>query len=63
MTTGTTTKSSTKAKMRHKLIEPAKTVDMVPALKHKSLMNASKFADAKYITVLMPEEILVYDEN
>ena len=46
MTTGTTTKSSTKAKMRHKLIEPAKTVDMVPALKHNSLMSAIMFADA-----------------
>ena len=46
MTTGTTTKSSTNAKMRHKLIEPAKTVDMVPALKHNSLMSAIMFADA-----------------
>ena len=34
---------------------------MVPDLKHNSLISASKFADANYITVLTPTEVLIYD--
>jgi hypothetical protein len=58
---GNTAKASTKAKLHHKLREPARTVDMVPELKHNSLISASKFADANYITVLTPTEVLIYD--
>ena len=39
MPTGDTTKASTIAKLHHKLREPARTVDMVPALKHNSLIS------------------------
>ena len=58
---GDTAKASTRAKLHLKLRDPARTVDMVPDLKHNSLISASKFADANYITVLTPTEVLIYD--
>ena len=39
----------------------AKTVDMVPQLQHNSLISGGKFADANYITVLTPKEVLIHD--
>ena len=36
---------------------------MVPSLKHNSLMSESNFAYTNYITVLTPEEVLIYDGN
>ncbi|KAL7544564.1 hypothetical protein ACHAWF_007942 [Thalassiosira exigua] len=36
---------------------------MVPDLKHKTLLSRSKFADAGYVTVLTPTELLIYDEE
>ena len=56
-----TASASVKAKLHHMLRDPACTVDMVPNLKHNSLMSARKFSDAQYITVLTPTEVLVYD--
>jgi len=56
-----TAKTSTRAELHLQLREPARTVDMVPDLKHNSLISASKFADANYITLLMPTEVLLYD--
>ena len=38
-----------------------KTVDMVPGLKNDSLISDLKFADAGYITMLTPTELLIYD--
>ena len=61
--TGTTKKSSLKSKMHHKLRYPLRTVNMVPVIKYNSLLSASKFADTNYITVLNPEEVLIYDVN
>ena len=61
MPTGETTLASTQAKLHHKVREPARTVDMVPALKHNSLLSGPKFADANYVTILTPTEILIYD--
>ena len=52
--TGTTAPASFKAKLHHMFRDPAFTVDMVPNLKHNSLMSAGKIADAQYITVLTP---------
>ena len=46
MPTRTTIKASVKSKMNHNLRELEITVDMVPALTHNSLMNASNFADS-----------------
>jgi len=58
---GATLQASTKAKLKHDVREPAKTVDMVPGLKNNSLISGPKFADAGYITVLTPTELLIYD--
>ena len=51
--TVTTTKSSVKAKMQHKLRYPDRKLDMVPGMKHNLLMSTSNFVDANYITVLI----------
>ena len=61
MPTGEEIKASTKAKFLHKVREPARTVYMVPNLAQNSLLKASKFANAKYVTVLTPEEVLMFD--
>ena len=61
MPTGETTATSTQAKLYHDVREPEKTVDMVPQLQHNSLSSGGKFADANYITLLTPTEILIYD--
>ena len=53
---------STKAFLHHPVREPAISADVVPSLVRNSLLSASKFADAKYITVLAPEEVLIYDD-
>ena len=37
-------------------------MDMVPNLTQNSLLSASKFADEKYVTVLTPEEVLMFDD-
>ena len=63
MTTGETTAASMQAKLYHDVREPTKTVDMVPQLKHNSLISGGKFADANYITVLTPTEVLIYEGN
>ena len=63
MPTGKTTKESVKFKMRHNIRDPERTVDMFPELKNNSLISASKFMDANYTTVLILEEVLIYDGN
>ena len=49
--------------MQHNLRETAINVDIVSVLKHNSLMSVIKFVDASYITVLTPEEVLIYGGN
>ena len=61
MPTGKTTAASTQARLYHDVHETAKTVDMVPQLKHNLIIRGGKFADANYITLLTPTEILIYD--
>ena len=63
MPNGDTAAASAQAKLKLNIREPARTVDMVPDLKHNSLLSASKFADANYITVLTPTEVLIYNGN
>jgi len=63
MPTGDSTPASTKAKLHHEVREPARTVDMVPELKQNSLLSGPKFADANYITILTPTEVLIYDAH
>ncbi len=61
MPTGETTPGSTQSKLHHKVREPARTVDMVPAITHNLLLSGPKFADADYVTILTPTEVLIYD--
>ena len=63
MPTGTTTKSSVKAKMHHNLQKTSRKVDMLPSLKYISLTNASNFSDANCTTVITLEEALIYYGN
>ena len=53
---------STKARLHHPVREPARSADVVPGLVRNSLLSASKFADAKYVSVLTPEEVLIFDD-
>ena len=54
--------SSTKAFLHHTVREPEKSADVVPSLVRNLLLSAGKFADTKYVTVLTPEEVLIYDD-
>ena len=49
--------------MHHNPRDISRTVDMVPALKHNSLMSERKSIDTKYVTVLTLEEVLIYGVN
>ena len=60
---GDTTAASTQAKLHHQVKEPARTVDMVPGLKHNTLLSASKFADAGYTTILTPTAVHICHGN
>ena len=53
---------STKAFLHHTVREPARSADVVPSLVRNSLLSARKFADAKCVTVLKSEEVLIYDD-
>ena len=55
MPTDTITKASVKSKKHHNIQEPARTVDILSAIKHNSWMSASKCANANSTTILTPE--------
>ena len=38
-------------------------MDMVPGLKHNSIIILSKFEDEKYITIFTEGEVIIYDGN
>ena len=59
--TGEQAKGGNQAKLRINLRGQATTADMVPTLRHNSLISTSKLADANYHTVFTPNEVLVYD--
>ena len=61
VTTGEKAKGGNQAKLRVNLRGQAATADMVPTLRHNSLVSTSKLADANYHTVFTPNEVLVYD--
>ena len=58
---GATTKASREGKLHHNIREPARTVNILPELKHNSLLSGSKFADGGYTTVLTPTHVLIYN--
>ena len=45
------TPGSTEANLHHTVRDPARTVDMVPALADQSLLSGNKFAQAGYVTI------------
>ena len=53
---------STKALLHHDLRDIARTADVVPLLARNSLLSASNFASAKYVTVLTPDKVLIFDD-
>ena len=53
---------STKNLLHYEVREPEKTADVVPGLAQNSLFSVSKFADAKYVTVLTLDEVLILDD-
>ena len=63
MLTGGITPATDEGLLLHKVREPARTVDMVPAITTQSLISIGKFADAKYITIFDKEEVNIYDAN
>ena len=60
---GETTAASTKAKLHLDLREPAKSVDMVPALKGQSLLSGSKLAEAGYTAIYDEDEVNIYNNT
>ena len=55
------TPGSTMAKLHHPVQEPARTVDIVPALAEKSLLSRNKFAEAGYVSICDDAEVNIYD--
>ena len=58
---GATAPAPKLAKLHHQLRKPAHTVDMVPYLVQNTLLSASKFANAEYISIYDGDKVNVYD--
>ena len=58
---GHATAGSNVAKLHHNVREPARTVDMVPVLKKKSLLSGGKFAQVGYVSVCDDKKVSLYD--
>ena len=48
-------------KLKHDVRDPAGRVDIVPDLVEDSLISGPKFAEAGYVTLLTPKELLIFD--
>ena len=48
-------------KLKHNVRDPAGRVDIVPELAQDSLISGPKFAEAGYVTLLTPKELLIFD--
>ena len=59
--TGEQARGGNQALLRNGLRGVAAQAELVPTLKHNSLISTSKLADADYHTVFTPTEVLVYD--
>ena len=55
------TPASMVAKLYHEVREPARTVDIVPALGRNSLLSGGKFAEAGYVSICDDKEVNIYD--
>ena len=49
--------------LKNNLREAARTVHIVPALAHQSLLSGGQFADAGYISICDGNEVNIYDEK
>ena len=49
------------AKLHHPVQEPARTVEIVPALSDQSLLRGNKFAEAGYVSICYDTEVNIYD--
>ena len=58
-----TTAATKKAKLRMKIRKPTRSVSIVPDLTHNSLISTRKIADANYITVLTPTDVLIHNRQ
>ena len=47
--------------MEHKVREPARTIDMVPYLVHRTILSARKFSNGDYISIFDVNEVNIYD--
>ena len=54
---GHATAGSNITKLHHNVLEPARIVDMVPALKDNSLLSGGKFDQAGYVAVCDDEKV------
>ena len=57
------TPGSTEAKLHHPVREPARTLDMVPALSDQSLLRRNKFSEAGYVTICDNKEVNINDRQ
>ena len=49
------------AKLKLPVRKPAKTVHILPQAEHNALLSASKFADAGYLSILTPTDLLIIE--
>ncbi|KAL7527578.1 hypothetical protein ACHAWF_006212 [Thalassiosira exigua] len=56
MPDGNTAAAANKSKLHHEVRGPSRTVDMVHAPEHNSLLSTGKFAEAGYATLFLPDE-------
>ena len=60
---GHPTPATTVSLLKHNLLEAARTVHIVPALAHQSLLSGGQFVDAEYISICDCDEVNIYDEK
>ena len=58
---GHPTPATTVAKMEHNVIEPALTVNMVPALSNQFLLSGGKLSEAGYVSICDSNEVNIFD--
>ena len=58
---GNPTPATNTSKLEHRVCEPARTVNMVPALANQSLLSRDKFAEAGCVSVCDGYEVNIYN--
>ena len=57
---GTISHATKVEKIEHNVQEPERTIDMVPELVHHTLLSASNFSDADYISIYDGDDVNIY---